>query len=135
MNDEMMMMISRLAEAGSRGVVQDSGGSKSIEAMLAQIANTGSMGVLRDVGESKSIDDIINQADMAEFLSKAMADKTNVDSSQMPMKKDRLKYSSDTIIDFLNSLGGGYREPGLGERMRSQPGRLRDLARDKPLDS
>ena len=51
------------------------------------------------------------------------------------MKKDRLKYSSDTIIDFLNSLGGGYREPGLGERIRTFPGRLQDLAKDKPLDS
>jgi len=103
--------------------------------LLSQLTGGGSKGMVRDVGESKSIDDIINQADMAEFLSKAMAYKTNVDVSQMPMKKDRLKYSSDTIIDFLNSLGGGYREPGLGERMRSQPGRLRDLARDKPLDS
>ena len=134
MNDEMMMMISRLAEAGSRGVVQDSGGSKSIEAMLAQIANTGSMGVLRDVGESKSIDDIIKQSDMAEFLSKAMADKTNVDVDQMPMKQDRLKYSSDTIIDFLNSLGG-FQMPTDQDRMRTQPGRLQDLARDKPMNS
>jgi|TARA_R110000772_G_scaffold51092_1_gene117369 hypothetical protein len=103
--------------------------------LLSQLTGGGSKGMVRDVGEPKSIDDIIKQADMAEFLSEAMADKTNIDVSQMPMKKDRLKYSSDTIIDFLNSLGGGYREPGLGERMRTFPGRLQDLAKDKPLDS
>jgi|MGYP003628804677 hypothetical protein len=39
----------------------------------------------KDVGESKSIDDIINQSNIAEFLSKAMSDKTNVDSSEIPI--------------------------------------------------
>ena len=89
----------------------------------------------KDVGESKSIDDIISASDVAEFLSKAMAENTNVDVSQMPMKKDRLKYSSDTIIDFLNSLSGGYREPSFEERVRTFPGRLQDLTKDKPSDS
>tara|TARA_R100001443_G_scaffold7289_1_gene16522 strand:+ start:252 stop:818 length:567 start_codon:yes stop_codon:yes gene_type:complete len=84
---------------------------------------------------AKSIDDIIKQADMAEFLSEAMAENTNVDVSQMPMKKDRLKYSSDTIIDFLNSLSSGYREPSFEERVRTFPGRLQDLTKDKPSDS
>ena len=39
----------------------------------------------KDVGESKSIDDIIKQSNIAEFLSKAMSDKTNVDSSGIPI--------------------------------------------------
>ena len=89
----------------------------------------------KDVGESKSIDDIISASDVVEFLSKAIAENTNVDVSQMPMKKDRLKYSSDTIIDFLNSLSSGYREPSFEERVRTFPGRLQDLTKDKPSDS
>ena len=84
----------------------------------------------RDVGESKSIDDIINQSDMFEFLSKAMADKTNIDVSQMPMNPDRLRYSSDTIIDFLNSMGG-YEMPTDEERRRTLPKRRKDLVKPK----
>ena len=103
--------------------------------LLSQLTGGGSKGMVRDVGEPKSIDDIIKQADMAEFLSEAMAENTNVDVSQMPMKKDRLKYSSDTIIDFLNSLSGGYREPSFEERVRTFPGRLQDLTKHKPSDS
>ena len=84
----------------------------------------------RDVGESKSIDDIIKQSDMFEFLSKAMADKTNIDVSQMPMNPDRLRYSSDTIIDFLNSMGG-YEMPTDEERRRTLPKRRKDLVKPK----
>ena len=130
MNDEMMMMISRLAEAGSRGVVQDSGGSKSIEAMLAQIANTGSMGVLRDVGESKSIDDIINQSNIAEFLSKAMSDKTNVDSSEIPI---------DNLDDKSNYYDRGFTRAeteklkALKEQRRKDKLRFGYQFRDSPL--
>jgi hypothetical protein len=84
----------------------------------------------RDAGESKSIDDIIKQSDMFEFLSKAMADKTNIDVSQMPMNPDRLRYSSDTIIDFLNSMGG-YEMPTDEERRRTLPKRRKDLVKPK----
>ena len=84
----------------------------------------------KDIGESKSIDDIIAQASMAEFLSKAIAENTNVDVSQMPMNPDRLRYSSDTIIDFLNSMGG-YEMPTDEERMRTLPKRRKDLVKPK----
>ena len=84
----------------------------------------------KDVGESKSIDDIISASDVAEFLSKAMAENTNVDVSQMPMNPDRLRYSSDTIIDFLNSMGG-YKMPTYEERRRTLPKRRKDLVKPK----
>ena len=98
--------------------------------LLSQLTGGGSKGMVRDVGESKSIDDIINQSDMFEFLSKAMADKTNIDVSQMPMNPDRLRYSSDTIIDFLNSMGG-YEMPTDEERRRTLPKRRKDLVKPK----
>ena len=79
---------------------------------------------------AKSIDDIIGASDLAEFLSKAMADKTNIDVSQMPMNPDRLRYSSDTIIDFLNSMGG-YKMPTYEERRRTLPKRRKDLVKPK----
>ena len=84
----------------------------------------------KDIGESKSIDDIIAQASMAEFLSKVIAENTNVDVSQMPMNPDRLRYSSDTIIDFLNSMGG-YEMPTDEERRRTLPKRRKDLVKPK----
>ena len=84
----------------------------------------------KDVGESKSIDDIISASDVAEFLSKAMAENTNVDVSQMPMNPDRLRYSSATIIDFLNSMGG-YKMPTYEERRRTLPKRRKDLVKPK----
>ena len=84
----------------------------------------------KDVGESKSIDDIISASDVAEFLSKAMAENTNVDVSQMPMNPDRLRYSSETIIDFLNSMGG-YKMPTYEERRRTLPKRRKDLVKPK----
>ena len=98
--------------------------------IISQLTGAGSKGMIRDIGESKSIDDIITQANMAEFLSKAMADKTNIDVSQMPMNPDRLRYSSDTIIDFLNSMGG-YEMPTDEERMRTLPKRRKDLVKPK----
>ena len=84
----------------------------------------------KDVGESKSIDDIISASDVVEFLSKAIAENTNVDVSQMPMNPDRLRYSSDTIIDFLNSMGG-YKMPTYEERRRTLPKRRKDLVKPK----
>ena len=87
----------------------------------------------RDVGESKSIDDIINQSDMAEFLSKAMADKTNIDSSQMPMRKDITKYSSDDPLDLLFKMKNNQRrEPSdINDLIKI----LEDLGKAKPVIS
>ena len=98
--------------------------------IISQLTGAGSKGMIRDVGESKSIDDIISASDVAEFLSKAMAENTNVDVSQMPMNPDRLRYSSDTIIDFLNSMGG-YKMPTYEERRRTLPKRRKDLVKPK----
>tara|TARA_R100000541_G_scaffold53718_1_gene61959 strand:- start:16 stop:504 length:489 start_codon:yes stop_codon:yes gene_type:complete len=87
----------------------------------------------RDVGESKSIDDIINQADMVEFLSKAMADKTNVDSSEMPMGADITKYSSDDPLDLLFKMQNNQRrEPSNIEGLMKI---LEDLSKAKPRTS
>tara|TARA_R100000544_G_C2211713_1_gene52347 strand:- start:456 stop:944 length:489 start_codon:yes stop_codon:yes gene_type:complete len=87
----------------------------------------------RDVGESKSIDDIINQSDMVEFLSKAMADKTNVDSSEMPMGADITKYSSDDPLDLLFKMQNNQRrEPSNIEGLMKI---LEDLSKAKPRTS
>ena len=39
------------------------------------------------LGQSKTIDDILNAANIAEFLSEAMSDKTNVDASSKEVKQ------------------------------------------------
>ena len=92
----------------------------------------------RDVGESKSIDDIIKQSDMFELLSKAMADKTNVDSSEMPMRDDITKYSSDDPLDLLFKMRNNERRPPV-ERDKNKEyssfiQRLMDLVKAKPKE-
>ncbi len=84
-------------------------------------------------GESKSIDDIINQSDMAEFLSKAMSDKTNVDSRDMPMKTDITKYSSDDPIDLLFKMKDNQRRKpsDINDLIKI----LEDLGKAKPVIS
>ena len=52
------------------------------------------------VGESKSIDDIINASNITQFLSAAMADKTNTDTPYN-LRPDISKYSSDDPLDLL----------------------------------
>jgi|TARA_R110000796_G_C14423520_1_gene420243 hypothetical protein len=82
---------------------------------------------------AKSIDDIINQSDMVEFLSKAMADKTNVDSSEMPMGADITKYSSDDPLDLLFKMQNNQRrEPSNIEGLMKI---LEDLSKAKPRTS
>jgi len=92
----------------------------------------------RDAGESKSIDDIITQANMAEFLSKSMADKTNVDSSQMPTKTDITKYSSDDPIDLLFKMRSNEKiapkERDMNEELNTFIRILNDLKRSKPRE-
>ena len=92
----------------------------------------------RDVGESKSIDDIITQANMAEFLSKSMADKTNVDSSQMPTKTDMTKYSSDDPIDLLFKMRSNEKiapkKRDMNEELNTFIRILNDLKRAKPRE-
>ena len=85
------------------------------------------------LGESKSIDDIINQSDIAEFLSKAMADKTNLDSSQIPMRKDITKYSSDDPIDLLFKMKDNQRKKpsDINDLIKI----LEDLGKAKPVIS
>ena len=84
----------------------------------------------RDVGESKSIDDIINQSDMAEFLSKAMSDKTNVDSSEIPI---------DNLDDKSNYYDRGFTRAeteklkALKEQRRKDKLRFGYQFRDSPL--
>ena len=84
-------------------------------------------------GESKSIDDIINQSDMAEFLSKAIADKTNIDSRDMPMKTDITKYSSDDPIDLLFKMKDNQRRKpsDINDLIKI----LEDLGKAKPVIS
>ena len=87
----------------------------------------------KDVGESKSIDDIISASDVAEFLSKAMADKTNVESSEMPMKEDVTKYSSDDPLDLLFKMQSNQRRnPSNIEGLMKI---LEDLSKTKPKTS
>jgi len=87
----------------------------------------------KDVGESKSIDDIISASDVAEFLSKAMADKTNVESSEMPMKEDITKYSSDDPLDLLFKMQSNQRRnPSNIEGLMKI---LEDLSKTKPKTS
>jgi hypothetical protein len=87
----------------------------------------------KDVGESKSIDDIISASDVAEFLSKAMADKTNVESSEMPMREDITKYSSDDPLDLLFKMQSNQRrEPSNIEGLMKI---LEDLSKTKPKTS
>ena len=87
----------------------------------------------KDVGESKSIDDIINQSDIAEFLSKAIADKINVDSRDMPMKTDITKYSSDDPIDLLFKMKDNQRRKpsDINDLIKI----LEDLGKAKPVIS
>ena len=81
-------------------------------------------------GESKSIDDIINQSDMAEFLSKAMSDKTNVDSSEIPI---------DNLDDKSNYYDRGFTRAeteklkALKEQRRKDKLRFGYQFRDSPL--
>ena len=101
--------------------------------LLSQLTGGGSKGMVRDVGESKSIDDIINQADMVEFLSKAMSDKTNVDSREVPMREDITKYSSDDPLDLLFKMQNNQRrEPSNIEGLMKI---LEDLSKAKPRTS
>ena len=87
----------------------------------------------KDVGESKSIDDIISASDVAEFLSKSMADKTNVESSEMPMREDITKYSSDDPLDLLFKMQSNQRrEPSNIEGLMKI---LEDLSKTKPKTS
>ena len=87
----------------------------------------------KDVGESKSIDDIISASDVAEFLSKAMADKTNVESSEMPMREDITKYSSDDPLDLLFKMQSNQRRnPSNIEGLMKI---LEDLSKTKPKTS
>tara|TARA_R100000900_G_scaffold84658_1_gene66645 strand:+ start:750 stop:1238 length:489 start_codon:yes stop_codon:yes gene_type:complete len=87
----------------------------------------------KDAGESKSIDDIISASDVAEFLSKAMADKTNVESSEMPMKEDITKYSSDDPLDLLFKMQSNQRRnPSNIEGLMKI---LEDLSKTKPKTS
>jgi hypothetical protein len=85
------------------------------------------------LGESKSIDDIINQSDIAEFLSKAIADKINVDSRDMPMKTDITKYSSDDPIDLLFKMKDNQRRKpsDINDLIKI----LEDLGKAKPVIS
>jgi len=101
--------------------------------LLSQLTGGGSNGMVRDVGEPKSVDDIINQSDIAEFLSKAMADKTNVESSEMPMREDITKYSSDDPLDLLFKMQSNQRrEPSNIEGLMKI---LEDLSKTKPKTS
>ena len=83
----------------------------------------------RDVGESKSIDDIIKQSDMFEFLSKAMADKTNVDSSETPI---------DDLDDKSNYYDRGFTRAetiklkALREQRRKDKKQLGYIYKDSP---
>ena len=84
----------------------------------------------KDVGESKSIDDIINQSNIAEFLSKAMSDKTNVDSSEIPI---------DDLDDKSNYYDRGFTRAeteklkALKEQRRKDKLRFGYQFRDSPL--
>ena len=70
---------------------------------------------------------------MVEFLSKAMADKTNVDSSEMPMGADITKYSSDDPLDLLFKMQNNQRrEPSNIEGLMKI---LEDLSKAKPRTS
>ena len=106
--------------------------------IISQLTGAGSKGMIRDIGESKSIDDIITQANMAEFLSKSMADKTNVDSSQMPTKTDMTKYSSDDPIDLLFKMRSNEKiapkERDMNEELNTFIRILNDLKRSKPRE-
>lgn len=46
---------------------------------------------------AKSIDDILNQSVIAEFLSKAVSDKTNVDVKEDSQEADRSTYGGGTV--------------------------------------
>jgi len=82
---------------------------------------------------AKSIDDIIGASDVAEFLSKSMADKTNVESSEMPMREDITKYSSDDPLDLLFKMQSNQRrEPSNIEGLMKI---LEDLSKTKPKTS
>ena len=112
--------------------------NEQIMTLISQLTGGGSKGMVRDVGESKSIDDIIKQSDMFELLSKAMADKTNVDSSEMPMRDDITKYSSDDPLDLLFKMRNNERRPPV-ERDKNKEyssfiQRLMDLVKAKPKE-
>tara|TARA_R110000823_G_scaffold3872_1_gene14727 strand:+ start:91 stop:642 length:552 start_codon:yes stop_codon:yes gene_type:complete len=83
----------------------------------------------KDVGESKSIDDIINQSNIAEFLSKAMSDKTNVDSSEIPI---------DDLDDKSNYYDRGFTRAetiklkALREQRRKDKKQLGYIYKDSP---
>tara|TARA_R110000744_G_scaffold157442_1_gene273225 strand:- start:27 stop:509 length:483 start_codon:yes stop_codon:yes gene_type:complete len=66
----------------------------------------------RDIGESKSIDDIINASDIAQFLSSAMADKTNTDIPYN-LRPDISKYSSDDPLDLLFKMKDNERKRSM----------------------
>jgi len=106
--------------------------------LLSQLTGGGSKGMVRDVGEPKSIDDIIKQADMAEFLSEAMAENTNVDVSQMPTKTDITKYSSDDPIDLLFKMKSNEKivpkNRDINEEYNTLMRILNDLKRAKPSE-
>jgi len=101
--------------------------------LLSQLTGGSSKGMIGNVGESKSIDDIIKQSDMVEFLSKAMVDKTNVESSEMPMREDITKYSSDDPLDLLFKMQSNQRRnPSNIEGLMKI---LEDLSKTKPKTS
>ena len=101
--------------------------------LLSQLTGGSSKGMIDNVGESKSIDDIISASDVAEFLSKAMVDKTNVESSEMPMREDITKYSSDDPLDLLFKMQSNQRrEPSNMEGLMKI---LEDLSKTKPKTS
>ena len=93
----------------------------------------GSWKHLEEKPTSKSIDDIIGASDVAEFLSNSMADKTNAESSEMPMREDITKYSSDDPIDLLFKMKDNQRKnpSDINDLIKI----LEDLGKAKPVIS
>ena len=76
---------------------------------------------------SKSIDDIISASDLAQFLSAAMADKTNVDTQSLPIETLLPgRTPASNMFDFL------YPRTDEQDTKRLQM-ILRELSAEKPM--
>lgn len=81
------------------------------------------------LGSSKTIDDIINSANIAEFLSEAMSDKTNVESKNKEIKQ--LPPGRKDIDIFMETMF-----PDIYEqyKMNMLEKKIIDLAKEKPSE-
>jgi len=79
------------------------------------------------VGESKSIDDIINSANIAESLSEAMSDRTNVESTNKEIKQ--LLPGRRDIDMFMQAMFPDVYEQHQRSMLEKK---LIDLAKEKP---